>query len=435
MRKYRILEAFVISLLLIMWTLPAFAQVDTAWVRRYNGPESGWDKPYALAVDNWGNIYITGNNGIIKYDANGNQLWDRPGIGLAIVIDSYRAIYVTGMSWGGTKTEWNYFTIKYLNNGDTAWVKTYNGPGDSTDCAKGISIDKTGNVYITGSSWGDGTSFDYATIKYDTDGNELWVRRYNGPANRVDEASAITVDDFDNIYVTGASTGINTWRDCTTIKYTPYGDTVWARRYNGPADSDDEAKVMVIDDSVNVYVAGTSTGSETWEDYVIMKYDSNGNEMWVERYDGPGNSFDEIQDMGIDIYGNIYVTGKSQFQYATIKYDSSGNQLWVRRYHGTTWGSVVANGISLDNYGNIYVTGTVSNTGTADDFCTIKYDTDGNELWMDVYSPPGKAPDVATDIVVDDFGNVYITGYSWGGITAADYTTIKYVQEETNGVD
>lgn len=261
MRRHRILEAFVAGLLFIMWTLPTFAQVDTAWVRRYNGPESGWDKPYALAVDSWGNVCVTGGSGTVKYDANGNQLWAASGCGLAIVIDSYGAIYVTGRSWGGTETEWNYCTIKYHSNGDTAWIRTYNGPGDSTDCAKAIDLDKAGNIYITGSSWGDGTSFDYATIKYDSNGNELWVRRYNGPANRVDEGLAIIIGDFDNIYVTGASTGIDTWRDCTTIKYSPYGDTAWVRRYDGPANSDDVAKAIVIDDSVNVYVAGTSTSS------------------------------------------------------------------------------------------------------------------------------------------------------------------------------
>ena len=59
---------------------------------------------------------------------------------------------------------------------DTAWVRRYNGPGNSGDQARAIAVDGSGNVYVTGGSDGSGTSGDYATIKYDPQGNELWVK-------------------------------------------------------------------------------------------------------------------------------------------------------------------------------------------------------------------------------------------------------------------
>ena len=70
------------------------------------------------------------------------------------------------------------------------WVARYNGPENRDDSAYAMAVDNSGNVnvYVTGESVSSGTSSDYATIKYDTNGNELWTARYNGPENSSDSA-------------------------------------------------------------------------------------------------------------------------------------------------------------------------------------------------------------------------------------------------------
>jgi hypothetical protein len=98
-------------------------------------------------------------------------------------------------------------------------VARYNGPGNSYDEATGIALDSSGNVYVTGESSGSGTGGDYATIKYDSAGSEIWVRRYNGPANGWDYATGIALDSSGNVYVTGRSWGSGTEYDYATIKY------------------------------------------------------------------------------------------------------------------------------------------------------------------------------------------------------------------------
>ena len=99
------------------------------------------------------------------------------------------------------------------------WVARYNGPGNYYDNARAIAVGPKGNVYVTGDSYGSGTGRDYATVKYDGDGNEVWAARYSGPGNNDDRADAIAVDPFGNVYVTGYSYGSGIRRDYATVKY------------------------------------------------------------------------------------------------------------------------------------------------------------------------------------------------------------------------
>jgi hypothetical protein len=445
-------KAFLIFFFVFFFTLPLFAQhVDTSWVRRYNevtNPTYSEDKAHAIAVDGSGNAYVTGwSNGsltgfdyaTIKYYPNGDTAWvrrynaceDWADRAYAIVVDSSGNVYVTGMSFC-SGTGYDYATIKYKPNGDTAWVRRYNGPGNGCDSANAIVVHSSGNVYVTGASLGSGTGFDYATVKYYPNGDTGWVRRYNGPGNDSDEAHSIAVDGSGNVYVTGASFGSGTGYDYATIKYYPNGDTAWVRRYNGPGNDYDIANRIAVDGSGNVYVTGKSIGSEEDCDYATIKYKPNGDTAWVRRYDGPRSGpiddQDEPRAVVVDNSHNVYVTGQSGpyggHAYVTIKYFPNGDTAWLRIYNGN-WDHA-ARAIALDDSGNVYVTGSSWRPGTIWDYLTIKYDPTGNICWAITYDGGLNGGDYAQAIAVGGSNNVYVTGVSWG--TDYDYATIKYWQ-------
>ena len=326
---------------------------------------------------------------------------------------------MTGYGYGsGTSSD--YATIKYYANGDTAWVRTYSGPDGYHDVAYDLALDGSGNVYVTGYSYGDAME-DYATIKYYANGDTAWLRRYDANYDP-DEASAIAVDTSGNVYVTGKSivTIFPTYYDYATIKYYPNGDTAWVRRYNSPWNGNDRALAIAVDGSGNVYVTGT-----TYYECTTIKYYPNGDTAWVRGYNGTGNGDDSASAIAVDASGNVYVTGSSpgsgtSFDYATIRYNPNGDTAWVRRYNGTGNGNDEASAIAVDASGNVYVTGYSYSGGTGAGYVTIKYYPNGDTAWVRRYDGPGNGWDQAYAIDVDGSGSVYVTGL--------DYATIKYIQ-------
>ncbi len=371
-----------------------FSQISQQWVSRYNGPANLRESAFSIAVDDSGNVYVSGN--------------------------SYNTI-----------TLYDLIVIKYNSSGVEQWVRKYNGPGNSQDGATALAIDNTGNIVVTGYSYGSGSSSDFVTIKYNANGDSLWLKRYNGASNGFDIANAIAIDASGNICVTGQSFGSTSAADFATIKYKPNGDTLWVKKYSGPGNNQDQTYDIAIDALENVYVTGSSVGTGTQDDYVTIKYNAEGVQQWLQRYNITGNVEDFPYSIGVDNNGNVFVTGRSQGvgtsrDYATIKYNTSGVQQWIKRYNGTGNSVDEAYCLALDTSGNIYVSGISGGTGTSGDYATIKYNTDGDSLWIKRYNGPGNGNDGATAMKVDVSGNVYITGNSQGPGTNYDYVTIKY---------
>jgi uncharacterized delta-60 repeat protein len=427
--------------------------LQAQWVSRYNGPGNSIDEAFAVTSDASGNVYVTGSStgsgsnldyATVKYNSSGQELWvaryNGPGnfldVGNAIAVDGSGNVYVTGISTGSTSFS-DYATVKYNSAGQEQWAARYNGPVNGTDEAFSVAVDASGNVYVTGQSL-SGSNYDYATIKYNSSGVQQWAARYNGPQNSIDNAAVVRVDGSGNVFVTGSSTGSGSGLDFATVKYNSSGQEQWAARYNGTNNSDDVPSDMALDGSGNIFITGGSSSTGSSNDYVTIKYNTSGQEQWNSRYNGTGNDNDVSFSLAVSSAGNIYVTGSSIGQgsatdYATVMYNSSGQQQWATRYNGANNTSDDASSVGVDGFGNAYVTGASNSGGTNLDYLTLKYNITGQQMWEQRYNGPANGVDAALSIFVDNAGNSFVAGNSQGSGSSSDYATIRY--STTVGID
>jgi hypothetical protein len=289
-------------------------------------------------------------------------------------------------------------------------------------------------VFVTGTT--ELTEYGYshyATIAYSGTGVPLWTNLYHGAGPGNDVPSGLAVDNNGNVFVTGTSTGLGTAYDYATVAYSGTGLPLWTNRYNGPSGNWESARAIAVDRDGNVLVTGYATG--TSDDYVTIKYSGAGVALWTNRYDGPANSYDDATALAIDGNGTVFVTGSSSrasSDYVTIAYSSAGIPLWTNRYNGPANGGDKAVAVAVDDAGNVVVTGVSTGTGSFYDYATIAYSGTGVPLWTNRYSGPTRmddAPQTKSCLAIGPDGSVYVTGASDGGYfaTAFDYLTIKYM--------
>jgi hypothetical protein len=463
-RSFSRLAAVVTLVSMSAGSLPDTASAapgSRLWAKRYDGPAHRGDKAYALEVSPDGSVvFVTGSSkgstsyfdyATVAYDSvTGAKLWakryDGPGNdgdsanALAVSPDGSQ-VFVTGISVGST-SGLDYATVAYdASTGVTLWAKRYNGPGNSGDSAAALEMSPDGGVvFVTGYSFGSTSDVDYGTVAYDASaGVKLWAKRYNGPGNLFDYATALGVSpDGSEVFVTGYSAGPTSDTDYATVAYdTSTGARLWARRYDGGYGSDLANALGVSPDGSEVFVTGYSAGPTSDTDYATVSYDaSTGAKLWSKRYNGPANSYDHASALGVSPDGSeIFVTGDSEgstsgADYATVSYDAStGAKLWSMRYNGSanSYDDALALGVRPDG-SEVFVTGSSLGSTTGLDYATVAYDAStGAKAWTKLYNGPGSATDDATALGVSPDGSeVFVTGQSAGSTTGWDYATVDY---------
>lgn len=298
------------------------------------------------------------------------------------------------------------YIVKYDSGGNLLWNKTAVGSGWPI----GVVADSAGNIYVAGNFGSDSITFgtlsiyskglnDIFIVKYDSSGNEIWAKSAGGLHN--DDATSCAIDKQGNIYITGGAYSDFTFaadslsnvvgRDVFLLKYNAMGDEIWAR--GAGSNATDYGNKVSTDTLGNVFLCGYYTSSIIFENDTL--------------YDSTTGTFN----------GNIFL----------VKYTSGGTVLWTKALQTD---ASHAGAVTTDNQGNVYLTGwfhpdsisiaSISLTNGSG-YCVfiVKYSSSGHVQWAK------KIPAVGctnSNLVTDELGNLYTTGYFYDTFTIGTYT-------------
>lgn len=403
-------------------------QVTTQWaINNFSGFPVG----VMLVLDQNNNVIVTGQSGdhtkIItsKYDTDGNLIWQRNFTipGLAVVAtwlskDDSDNVIVTGYrhNFSSNPVESGLLTLKYDNNGNLLWDRLI--PGTWALAVRSI-VDHSGNIYLTGRAWQYTATYDFVTVKYAPDGSQLWLDTFD-QGGGFHTPTSMDLDQSGNLFVTGGgqSGGL------ITVKYNSTGVRQWVVEHSGSAGSSIKA-----DNSGGIFITGSyydfSTG--TSNDIMLLKYDQSGNQVWQKFYDFGNSEYGKL--VNIDSHDNIIVTGFGALTgqspgWLTLKISPVGNLIWYKRFKSNLYWEEFPYFALIGPQDEIYITGNVGvSTGgtTYHGLETVRYNSDGSNSWVadvNLYAGIGLGLAISPDLSLYAVGKFY-------------YSLIKYSQSKT----
>jgi FG-GAP-like repeat len=345
---------------------------------------TGWDNffnvdtPSHVAVDQAGNIIAAGETYfnvneqdyyVVKYDSDGNVLWDASYNGTGdhydkiydLRVDSTGSAVVTGESWNNDfGVEWA--TVKFNPNGTIAWTRRYLAANVfSQQRPGGIAIGPADQIAVSGYYINESFDAQFAVAVYDSNGTMLWDKHlpesgtiYTG------QARAVAFDAYGNAVVTGNIDDDDEWgEEMLTAKFAPDGTLLWSARHDATVDTffnETIGRVILAVESGDIYVAGgVYTGSATGNDFIVVKYDADGNELWSSVQSGLGA--DRAETITFLDDGTLVVSGSGGSGVTLHAFTPDGVHLWQSSVQAAVNSANPAGHITLGTDGMLYLLG------------------------------------------------------------------------------
>ena len=161
-------------------------------------------------------------------------------------------------------------------NGNQLWNKLYFYNKSKIFSPTSITTDANGNIYVSGIQLYGITNIGWWIKKFDSSGNEdilNWNISFNVEGIS-DQPKSIVTDKDNNVYVAGFGTHLKniTYQDWWIMKFDSFGNRIWEKIYDGDG-FDDAIWSATVDNNGHLYVAGYGTHLKgiTYHDWWIRK--------------------------------------------------------------------------------------------------------------------------------------------------------------------
>lgn len=190
-----------------------------------------------------------------------------------LVTDASGNFYICGATQQNAGQGYDMYVAKVTSSLTISWEQTINGYSGSSgnDFAKGIKINASGDVFVTGVTTHSTQGKNMTTVKLNSSGAIQWRVDENGTFNGNDGGADLDMDASSNVYVTGFKTVDANNTDFYSVKYNSSGTKIWEVSEQYPLN--DEGTNLVLDNNDNIIIAGSHEYEAGTFEYLTYKYD------------------------------------------------------------------------------------------------------------------------------------------------------------------
>ncbi len=324
--------------------------------------------------------------------------------GCDVILSGDGGYVVTGMK-SISENNQEAFIMRTDENGFAIWVKNYGNI--SADCSNSIVKTQDGGYAMAGYSVKPGDN-KYRTymIRTDGEGDSLWTKVFWDYEYIHSTITRIRTTDDGGFIMVGNQEYEN---EIFIMKANQYGDTIWKRTYKlGPVSS-----VLSLTDGGYVFTGVRKNTKSNLGNACLVKTDDHGDTLWIKVYDVDYEtlfySMEITMDGGFIMCGSIYDTTSHKYDMYAVRADSNGNEIWSERYGGTE--SDYGRAIVQTRDSGFAITGNSQSYTQGAAIILIRTNADGEILWSRTYG--GEYDDVGYSIKQTPDSGFIVVGRFW----------------------